>query len=560
MVNFGDGAFDRRRFIAGGISTFALTRGSLGQQRVSTQPGEYHDANFAGSAIEGPFRPNWESLQAYRCPKWFRDAKFGMWAHWSPQSVPEQGDWYARGMYIQGSRQYEYHVKTYGHPSIFGYKDICHLWRAELWNPEEMIRLYRKTGAKYFVALANHHDNFDCWNSRHQPWNSVNVGPKKDIVGTWEKAARAQGLRFGVTYHGTPGRVWKEFMPVRYGSDETGPLKGVPYDGVLTKADGTGKWWQGMDPRQFNGDPHEKNAPCPGFVENFMLRVQDVIDQYNPDLLYFDDNCDWDFDAGAPDGRKLDVWLGIPELTPPIMAYYYNANVRRNGGTLDAVFNIKNVPKPVSGTLVHDFEMSQAPGILPDPWQTDACIGGWHYSRWIYENHKYRTPESMVHLLVDVVSKNGNLLLNIPLPGGGRPDDLEMDFLDKFGRWMNLNSEGIFETRPWKVFGEGPTTGEGEKAYSALPAFVPGDIRFTARGDTLYAIALAWPQDGKLTIRSLARNGQYYPGEIARIGLVGSEPNLQWSRNADGVIIQLPATKPCDYAWVFRISGSMISS
>ena len=238
------------------------------------------------------------------------------------------------------------------------------------------MQRYVKAGAKYFVALANHHDNFDCWDSRYQPWNSVNVGPKRDIVGTWEKVARAHGLRFGVTFHGTPGRVWREFMPVRYGSDETGPLQGVPYDGLLTKVDGKGKWWEGIDPRDLNGVPHGKDDPCPEFVENFMLRVQDLIDKYNPDLLYFDDNCDWDFDKGAPSGRELNVWLGMPELTPGIMAYYYNANLRRNRGKLDAVFNIKNVPRAVLGTLVRDFEMSQAEQIEPAPWQTDTCIGG----------------------------------------------------------------------------------------------------------------------------------------------------------------------------------------
>jgi alpha-L-fucosidase len=490
-----------------------------------------------------------------RCPDWFRDAKFGIWAHWSPQCVPEQGDWYARGMYIQGSPQYNYHVKTYGHPSQFGYKDICHIWRAEQWDPETLIRLYAKTGAKYFVALANHHGNFDCWNSKYQPWNCVNVGPRKDIVGTWEKVARAHGLRFGITYHGTPARTWKQFMPVRYGSDETGPLKGVPYDGVLTKADGRGKWWEGTDPQDLNGRPHDKDAPCPDFVQNFMLRVQDVIDKYNLDLLYFDDSCDWHFDSGAPSGRILNTWLGMPELTPHIMAYYYNANIRRNGGKLDAVFNIKGVPAAVLSTLVLDFEMRQADVLEPNPWQTDTCIGNWHYDRSLLQNHTYRTAETMVPLLVDVVSKNGNVLLNIPLPGHGKPDEDELGFLDKLGRWMALNSEAIYSTRPWKVYGEGPTKRAGGSLYRGTPKpFVPGDIRFTTKSDTLYATALAWPDDRKLTIKSLASGSPNYKGEIARIGLLGSESNLVWSRNAEGVTITLPEKRPFDYAYVFKIN------
>jgi alpha-L-fucosidase len=532
-------------FVVGGA-------GLLGAARIAlAQTGSYSDSNFAGGPIAGSFRPNWESLKAYRYPDWFRDAKFGIWAHWTPQCVPEQGDWYARGMYMQGSGQYNYHVKTYGHPSQFGYKDICNLWRAENWNPEELIRLYAKTGAKYFVAIANHHDNFDCWNSKHQPWNSVNVGPKKDIVGTWAKAARAQGLKFGITYHGTPGRVWRQFMPVRYGADKTGPLKDVPYDGVLTKADGKGKWWDGMDPQLLNGKPHGKDDPCPEFVEDFMLRVQDVIDQYNPDLLYFDDNSDWDFDRGGGS-----VWLGMPELTPHIMAYYYNANMRRNGGKLDAVFNIKNVPAAVLNTLVRDFEASQAGAIEPNPWQTDICIGDWHYNRSRFENHRYRTPQQMVQTLVNVVAKNGNLLLNIPLPGHGRPDADEFAFLEKFGAWMAINNEAIYGTQPWKVAGEGPTQATGSTPYGAMPQFAPGDIRFTTKGDTLYAIALAWPTEGKLVIKSLASGAPNYPGEIAKIGLLGSESNLVWSRNAEGVTVNLPAQPPCEFAYAFKINRS----
>jgi alpha-L-fucosidase len=514
----------------------------------------YSDGSFAGGPIAGPFRPNWESLKAYRVPDWFRDAKFGIWAHWSPQCVPEQGDWYAHGMYVQGSPQYEYHVKTYGHPSRFGYKDICHDWRAENWDPDELIRLYAKAGARYFVALANHHGNFDCWDSKHQPWNAVNVGPKKDIVGTWERVARANGLKFGITYHGTPGRVWREFMPARYNSDETGPLKGVPYDGMLTKADGKGTWWEGMDPRSLNGPPHAKNDPCPEFVEDFMLRVQDVIDRYNPDLLYFDDNCDWDFDTGAPFGRPLNVWLGMPELTPHIMAYYYNANMRRNAGQLDAVFNIKVVPDAVLGTLVRDFEMTQASGIEPDPWQADACIGDWHYKRSIYENHQYRTAKSMIHLLADVVSKNGNLLLSIPLPGHGKLDDDELGFLDELGAWVAINGEAIYSSRPWRVYGEGTSDSTGVSLYrGSLPPFVNGDMRFTTRGDTLYAIALAWPEDGKLVIRSLASDSPHHRGEVARVGLLGGASNLNWSRDADGLTVTLPQEPPCDYAYVFKI-------
>jgi alpha-L-fucosidase len=536
--------FNRRKFIACGAGLLALAKSGLAQQ-----------ASMEGcDSASGPFHANWESLKAYRCPDWFRDAKFGIWAHWSPQCVPGQGDWYARGMYIQGSPQYDYHVKTYGHPSQFGYKDLCHIWRAEQWNPEDLMQRYVKAGARYFVALANHHDNFDCWDSKYQAWNSVRVGPGRDIVGGWESIARAHGLSFGVTVHGTPGRVWREFMPVRYGSDAHGPLQGVPYDGLLTRADGKGKWWDGMDPRELNGVPHGKDDPCPEFVENFMLRVQDLIDKYHPDLLYFDDNCDWDFDRGAPWGKELNVWLGMPELTPRIMAYYYNAILRHRKGTPDAVFNIKNVPPSVRGTLVRDFEMSQADAIEAAPWQTDACIGNWHYDRNLPETHGYRSAESMVHLLVDVVSKNGNLLLNIPLPGDGRPDEDELAFLERFGAWMAINGEAIYGTRPWKIAGEGVARQDGHP-YAAAPVYTASDIRFTVKGDALYAIAMGWPTDGKLVFRSLATGTPHFKGEIARIGLLGSAATLAWSRSAEGVTVRLPAQPPCEFAYAFKIDS-----
>ena len=206
-------------------------------------------AQSAHTIARGPFQPTWESLvQNYRVPEWFRDAKFGIWAHWSAQCVPEQGDWYARRMYQQGDSAYDYHVKTYGHPSKFGFMEIDNLWKAERWEPEKLMALYKRAGAKYFFALANHHDNFDAYDSKYHAWNSVNVGPKKDIVGTWAKVARANGLRFGVSNHSA--HAWHWFQAA-YGYDAEGPQAGVRYDAAqLTKADGKGKWWEGLDPQE----------------------------------------------------------------------------------------------------------------------------------------------------------------------------------------------------------------------------------------------------------------------------------------------------------------------
>ena len=537
---------NRRSLFKGGISILALARLARAAE---------HSQLFQGEVPSGPFLPFWESLKSYQCPDWFRDAKFGIWAHWSPQCVPEQGDWYARNMYIQGMPQYEYHVKNYGHPSKFGYKDICHLWKAERWNPDALVKLYKRAGAEYLVSLATHHDNFDCWNSQHQPWNCVNVGPKRDIVGSWAKVARNNGLRFGVSYHGTPHRVWDEFLPVRYKSDTTGPLAGVPYDGLQTIADGKGKWWDGMNPQMINGKPHQKNSPCPEFVQQFLLRVQDVIDKYGPDILCFDDNAQFDFDKGGKFAPDLGVWLGIPDLAPQIMAYYYNKNMQAHGGRLEGVIDLKVVPEPVWGTLTRDFEMSLADKLQKDPWQTEACIGHWHYDRSVFENHTYQKASFIIPFLVDIVSKNGNLLLSIPLPGHGEPDSDELAFLQELADWQQVNSEAIKGTRPWSIFGEGPSTQPQEVPSYQLSniKFDHTDIRFTTKGDTLYAIALGWPTDGKILVKSLAENSAHYPRRIKKVELLGSRAELKWTQGAQGLDIHVPLDPPCKHAFSFRI-------
>ena len=334
----------------------------------------------------GPFEPNWESLRAgYACPDWFRDAKFGIVAHWGPQSVPEADDWYARNMYIEGSDPYTHHLRHYGHPSEFGYKDILNLWRAEKWDPDGLLAFYRRIGARYFVAMAAHHDNFDAWNSKHSPWNSVRVGPRRDVVGQWAAAARKAALRFGVSYHVSPGRVWREFMPHRYGSDKQGPFAGVPYDAAkLTKADGKGTWWSGLDPRDLYGPPHTAVDPCPDFVRNFLLRVDNLISQHHPDLLYFDDPIGLEADCGT--------YLGMPDLAPQIAAHYYNSNLKWNRGKLSAVLNLKdcgNLAPWIRDAFVLDFEVNRANELRPSPWQTDTNLGGWHYVHY----RGYRTAE-----------------------------------------------------------------------------------------------------------------------------------------------------------------------
>jgi alpha-L-fucosidase len=250
--------------------------------------------------------------------------------------MPEQGDWYARGMYMEGSGQYEYNLKNFGHPSEYGYKDICHNWVIDKWRPEELMDLYVEMGARYFMAMGVHHDNFDCWNSTYQPWNSVNVGPKQDIVGTWEKIARQHGLRFGIGFHNTPGRTWGQFMTVRYTSDKNGAKQGVPYDALQTISDGKGKWWEGMDPVDLYGPIHDIKDPLHSpFANQFMWRVDDVITKYHPDMIYFDEH--------AGDSQvDLGVNMGLGFLAPSLIANYYNKSLQWNHGKMDVVINHRN--------------------------------------------------------------------------------------------------------------------------------------------------------------------------------------------------------------------------
>jgi alpha-L-fucosidase len=515
----------------------------------------------------GPFRPSWDSLVAgYRCPEWFRDAKFGIWAHWSAQCVPEQGDWYARRMYLQGDPAHEYHTRTYGHPSTFGFMEIDNLWKAERWEPHKLIDRYKRAGAKYFFALANHHDNFDTFASTHHAWNSVNVGPKRDIVGDWASAARAAGLRFGVSNHSA--HAWHWFQAA-YGYDPEGPKSGVRYDAfTLTKGDGRGKWWDGFDPQELYTGPtmvmppgmrsiveanrwHEQNdrkwtedppAQNPAFVERWFLRCRDLIDRYQPDVLYFDD-----------------TELPLGQVGLDIAAHYYNAAVDRHG-TLDVVLTAKKMTPAHGAAVVEDIERGVAVDIRPAPWQTDTCIGSWHYDRRIFNEHRYKTVPQVVHMLLDIVSKNGNLMLSVPLRGDGTIDEDEAMFLDGLAAWMTVNGEGIFGTRPWTTYGEGPSAIEapdagqfgGARDVRRAP-YTSRDIRFTRKGNTLYAYVLAWPDSRSVTLRSLAAP-RGISGRVQHVELLGAGA-LPFTVDAEGVHVRFPENTRGEHAFGLAIRG-----
>ncbi len=479
---------------------------------------------------QGPFQGTRESLRSYEIPDWFADAKFGMWAHWGPQSAIEDGDWYARNMYMQGSPQYNYHVETYGHPSKFGYKDTIPAWKAERWNPAELIALYKKAGARYFMSMGVHHDNFDLWNSKYQPWNAARMGPKKDIVGMWRDAVRNEGLKFAVSEH-----LWitYKWFSVSHGHDATGPLAGVPYDGANPKYHDL---YVDSDEVFTKLDWDESNIP-EWWKRHWYMRIKDLVDNYQPDLLYTD---------GA---------LPFEDYGLALVAHHYNQSAKRNGGKVEAVYTSKRVQDTEHGVATLDVERGIVDNIWPRPWQTDTCIGEWHYKRGI----KYKTPKTVIDLLVDIVSRNGNLMLNFPLPASGQIDLEEMNVLSEITKWMAVNSEAIHATRPWKIYGEGP----GSEKPSASSSFneskrkdlTAADIRFTTKGNALYAFVMGWPEF-EAVIGPLGTNNQYRIGKIQNVELLGFDGKLQWAQNDSGLRIILPEQKPCDYAVAFKVSGA----
>ncbi|NQU76218.1 MAG: alpha-L-fucosidase [Planctomycetes bacterium] len=458
------------------------------------------------------FHPTITSLLDYQCPKWFRDAKLGIYLHWGAYSVPEIGEWYPRLMYQEGHPHYLHHCKTYGHPSKFGYKDLIPLWRAEHWDPDRLVDLFKKAGAKYFTPCAVHHDNFDLWNSRHHRWNSVNMGPRKDIVGLWRQATLAAGLRFGVTTH--LERTWSWFATNK-GADISGPFKGVPYDG--------------NDPafRDFYLEPHEdidlrhpRNAP-PQWREHWSKRIKDLIDNYHPDHLYFDGGVPF---AGGDNGQTgLDV-----------LSHLYNDSLLTHDGSQEAVMCVKDLPDHglyAEGICTLDLERErlEQPRLLP--WQTDTSIGPWGYT----VGESYRPVGEIIHELVDIVSKNGNLLLNVPPKADCTLDEATEAILADLGRWMAVNGDAIYGTRPWI------TSGSGTR-------------RFTRKGNDVYAILLEWPQRPTLSIPELGSH--HGVGRIAEVSLLGHKGELRWAQDGSDtgeLRVVLPDQRPGEHAWALRV-------
>jgi alpha-L-fucosidase len=521
-----------------------------GPVRAEDTNAVFHVVSTANEPMApGKFAPTWDSLKQYQCPDWFRDAKFGIWAHWGPQCEPEDGDWYARLMYFTNTDQYKFHLAHYGSPKDFGFKDVIHQWKAQNWDPDKLLALYKRAGAQYFMALADHHDNFDNWDSKYQPWNSVNVGPHKDLIGGWAGAARKHGLYFGVSVHASHAWTWYE------------PAQ--DFDGKLTEADGLGKWWDGLDPQDLYAQNH---TPSPGYqrfeslfnrwdwnngasipdeayCDKFYNRTMDLIEKYHPDLIYFDDTA-------------LPLWP-ISDAGLKLAANFYNLNNEWHGNNDDGVLFGKVLTPDQRQCMVWDIERGEANEIEPLHWQTDTCLGNWHYDRSIYERHGYKTTRTVIQTLADVVSKNGNLLLSVPVRGNGTIDDEEVQIVEGIADWMAVNRECIFDTRPWKVFGEGPASAgaklreQGFNEGKGKP-FTAEDFRFTVKGDTLYAIELGWPTNGA-SIKSLGQSARLLDGKIRRIELLDSREKIKWKQTDDALVIAQPKHEPNDFAVVYKI-------
>jgi alpha-L-fucosidase len=461
----------------------------------------------------------WGSLSEHRTPRWFQDAKFGIYFHWGVFSVPAfDNEWYSRNMYIEGQRANKFHNLVYGSPSKFGYKDFIPMFRAEKFNPEEWAELFRKAGAKFAGPVAEHADGFSMWDSEVNEWNAARMGPRRDVVGELSRAIRNEGLTFIATLHHQ--WLWGWYPTMDKSLDCSNPE------------------YAGLYGSPAPGSPFDyKNSPLPPqeFQNTFEAKTREVIDRYHPSLIYFD--------------SRLNI-IDERHLSRLISYYYKQAEQWHQEVTV--TYKEKDLPAG-AGTL--DVERGRLGELVPFNWLTDDAID---WKSWCnVQNPSYKSADRIIDQLVDNVSKNGNLLLDITPAADGVIPDPVVERLLAIGKWLGINGEAIYGTRPWKVFGEGPThVLAGQFAEDKIPDFVAEDIRFTSRWKTLYAIALDWPKNGSdLTIKSLGTNrGLLGKGEVANITLLGSDAKLTWQHNSEELQLSLPPQRPGEYAYVFKLA------
>jgi len=470
---------------------------------------------------EGPYRPDWESLEKYEIPEWFRDAKFGIFIHWGLYSVPAFGnEWYPRNMYRKDSEEYKHHMEKYGSQANFGYKDFIPMFRAEKFDPQAWAKLFKDAGAKYVVPVFEHHDGFAMYDCGLSDWTAAKMGPKRDLGGELAKAVRSEGMHFGASSH----RVEHDFFlgeGRKIASDVNDPKFAAFY--------GPAHPWMEGKPSLLEDWTSVSDA----YLDDWLARDAEIVLKYQPEIIWFD------WWIGQPDVRKH-----LAEFT----AFYYNESAKR-GKT--GVINYKLSAMPEHAAVL-DVERGQLMGIRPLAWQTDTSVSN---KSWGYiENDNFKSAEFLVRQLVDIVSKNGNLLLNVGPRSDGTIPDEEQRILREMGAWLKVNGDAIYGTRPWKVFGEGPTKiVEGQFHDTDAQPFTEQDFRFTSKGNVVYAIELGWPRQGEVVIHSF--DSEKLAGlKIASVSLLATRVDLKFETRPDGLHIQVPTQAPGEYAYAFKIT------
>ena len=520
---------------------------------------------------DGPFKASWESIeQNYPgTPQWLRDAKFGIWVHFGPQSAGESGDWYARNLYKEEHQAYRNHTKRFGHPSEVGYKEVLRDWNPTKLDPEYLTKLYQKAGARFLMIQGVHHDNYDLWNSQYHPWNSVNIGPKRDILREWVNACHKYGMRYGVTFHHEYTWWWWQ---TAFGSDKTGEKAGIPYDGHLTLSDGKGKWWEGYDPRLLYGIDlreyetvdemaHTGWSPpkagifsrhldyCKWFATQWALRMMDVTANYDPDFIYTDGTVQGPFTGdGTGTGYRCNAM-------PTVMADYYNRMLRKRG-KVDG-FSIIKFRRPTNGAVnTAEFEFPDTIN-ASQPWIREAPVGDWFYAPgFTYDSG------AMIRYIIEAVCRDGNAALNIPMRPDGSIEDACVTMLEEVGQWMQVNGEAVYGSRAWTTLGEGETKdgklrklpgGKLDKHHAEF-RFTPQDIRFTVgRNGKLYAFTLSVPEGGQVVrIKSMGKASGNLQ-KVKRVSLLGYKGKLKWTQADDALEVTYPATADLKTSAVFRI-------